>query len=68
MAWNEIRSTDASDAVSNSNFEPAFETSRPAPEDGARLLRAFLTIAQPALREAIIELVTRMSEARAALT
>lgn len=54
---------DASDAVSSNNFEPKFDTSRPAPEDGARLLRAFLTIGQPALREAIIELVTRMSEA-----
>jgi hypothetical protein len=63
MACNEIYSLDASDPVSNTNFDPPFGSSRPAPEDGVRLLRAFLTIAQPALREAIIELATRMSEA-----
>ncbi len=63
MRWTEIFSLDASNPVSNTNFDPAYDSSRPAPEDGACLLRAFVTIGQPALREAIIELVTRMSEA-----
>jgi hypothetical protein len=62
MAWNETFSEDASNAVANSTFDRAQDSSRPAPEDGARLLRAFVNIRQPALREAIIELVTRMSE------
>jgi hypothetical protein len=63
MAWNEIFSLDAANPVSDTIFDPAYDSSTPAPEDGARLLRAFLSIGQPALREAIIELVTRMSEA-----
>jgi hypothetical protein len=62
MAWDELFPADASDAVSNANFDPASDPSRPTPQDGARLLRAFLGIRQPTLREAVIKLAVRMSE------
>ncbi len=35
--------------------------SRPDPEEGRRLLRAFLNIREAALREAVIALVTELS-------
>ena len=35
--------------------------STPSPEEGHRLLRDFMSIRQPALREAVIELVMRLS-------
>ena len=35
----------------------------PSPEAGGRLILAFMNIRHPALREAIIELVRRLSEA-----
>jgi hypothetical protein len=62
-AWDDLFSVDAWEAASNTIFEPPYDSSRLAPEGGARLLRAFLRIGQPALREAIIELVARMTEA-----
>jgi hypothetical protein len=39
----------------------ASDFSRPNPEEGHRLMRSFSSIRQPALREAIIELVTNLS-------
>jgi len=35
--------------------------SRPGPEEGHRLMRSFLTIRQPAVRQAIVELVALLS-------
>ena len=35
--------------------------SRPSPEEGYRLMRHFANIRQPALREAVIDLVTRLA-------
>jgi hypothetical protein len=61
MGWNEIFLLDASDPLFS--FDATYVSSSPTPEDGARLLRAFLSIGQPALREAIIKLVARVSEA-----
>ncbi len=39
-------------------------SSRPKPEDGLRLMHAFLSIQQDALREAIIQFVTELSALR----
>ncbi len=36
-------------------------TSRPNPEEGHRLMRAFLTLRQAALREAVIKFVNELS-------
>lgn len=35
--------------------------SPPSPEDGNRLLRSFLSIREPALRDAIVELVSALA-------
>ena len=37
------------------------DLSRPSPEDGHRLIGAFLSIEQPALREAIVNFVMELS-------
>jgi len=42
--------------------ERAGSSSRPAPEEGVRLIHAFRSIKQSALREAIIRLVEELSE------
>ena len=41
---------------------PAGASSRPTPEDGHRLIQAFMDVKQAALREAIIRLVTELSK------
>lgn len=46
-------------------FNSASGSSRPAPEDGVRLMRSFLSIRQRAVREAIIVLATKLSAAEA---
>ena len=38
------------------------DLSRPAPEEGVRLMRAFMSVRQQALREAIIEFVAKLSK------
>jgi len=52
------RSAGALDIRANrrdSRFSP------PSPEEGRRLLRSFLSIGEPALRDAIVELVTALA-------
>jgi hypothetical protein len=41
---------------------PAGASCRPTPEDGRRLIHAFMDIKQAALREAVIGLVTELSK------
>ncbi len=36
-------------------------SSRPDPEEGHRLMRSFLSVRQPALRQAIVQLVAELS-------
>jgi len=59
MAKKEALSTGASDHGGQRN--PAGTSSRPTPEDGLRLIHAFMDIKEVALREAIIQLVTELS-------
>jgi hypothetical protein len=40
---------------------PSLSSVEPNPEDGVRLLRAFMTIRHAALREAVIELATKFA-------
>jgi hypothetical protein len=44
--------------------DPAGASSRPTPEDGLRLIHAFLGVKQAALREAIIKLAAELSKLR----
>jgi hypothetical protein len=55
--WDDHLDTAAADC----RFDSPRRPSRPAPEDALRLMRSFLCIRQPAVREAIIELVTTLS-------
>ena len=43
-------------------IERAESSSRPTPEDGRRLIHAFMDVKQVALREALIRLVTELSK------
>jgi len=62
MSKNEILSINPAVAsVYGRNRDPDGFYSRPDPEEGYRLMRSFLTIRQPALRQAIVELVAQLS-------
>jgi hypothetical protein len=62
MEWNEsLRSDHVRAAADAGELAPALAPSRHSPEDGLRLVRAFLSIPQRNVREAIIELVTKLS-------
>jgi hypothetical protein len=43
-------------------YEPPWSAPSLAPEEGLRLMRAFVNVRRPALREAIIEFVTKLSQ------
>ena len=62
MARNEAFSTGPADgAVNGGQRDRAGASSRPKPEEGLRLMHAFLSIRHAALREAVIKLVTELS-------
>lgn len=62
MAWKEDFWVDPLDiAAVTSRFDPGRASSMPAPEDGIRLMRAFLSIREPAARQAVIEYATELS-------
>ena len=48
--------------VNRGQTDPAASFSRPHPEEGHRLMRAFLSIREAALREAIITFVAEVSK------
>ncbi len=52
---------DPSDTDANGNFGPTRGSSRPPPQDGVRLMRAFIGLKQPALRQAVIDFVAKLS-------
>jgi hypothetical protein len=63
MAKKEPFSTSPSDArIKGGQRNPARASSRPTPEDGRRLIHAFMDIKQAALREAVIRLVIELSK------
>jgi hypothetical protein len=65
MAKKEALSTGLSDALFNHGSQRnsvGSSSSRPTPEDGRRLIHAFMDIKPAALREAIIQLVTELSK------
>jgi hypothetical protein len=62
MTTKETSRLGASDVSARSRQSAApRSSSKPAPEEGIRLLRAFSGIRQAALREAIIELATKFA-------
>jgi hypothetical protein len=62
MSAKETSRLDFSDVSARSRQSAAPpSSSRPAPEEGIRLLRAFSGIRQAALREAVIELATKFA-------
>jgi hypothetical protein len=62
MARNEAFSTSLADAsVDGGQVDRAGASARPKPEDGLRLMHAFLSIQHAALREAVIKFVTELS-------
>jgi hypothetical protein len=65
MSKKEALSTGLSDALFNHGSQKnsaGISSPRPTPEDGRRLIHAFLDIKHAALREAIIQLVTELSK------
>jgi len=64
MLKKEALSTGLSDALFDHGHQKnsAGISSRPTPEDGRRLIHAFMDINHAALRKAIIELVTELSK------
>jgi hypothetical protein len=66
MAKKEAFPTGSSDPFVNPDGRrnPAGTSSRPTPEDGLRLIHAFMDVKQVALREAIIQFVTELSKLR----
>ena len=61
MAWNESFGSDHLTVAKEVSEQRAPSPLKPPPEDGLRLIRAFVGIRQPAVREAIIEFVTKLS-------
>jgi hypothetical protein len=61
MTRNEGFWVEPSAAAACSQLDLARASSRPAPDEGIQLMRAFLGIGQPAVRQAVIELVTKLS-------
>jgi len=59
IAETSIGPSDAS--VSRGKTDSARGFSRPDPEQGLRLMRIFLSIREPSLRQAVIRLVTELS-------
>jgi len=66
MVKKEASSTGSSDAFihHDGRRNPAGASSRPTPEDGVRLIRAFMNVKQAGLREAIIQFVEELSKLR----
>jgi len=66
MAKKGAFSTGSSDAFINHGGQrnPAGTSSRPTPEDGLRLIHAFMDVKQAALREAIIQFIVELSKLR----
>jgi hypothetical protein len=65
MSKKEVLSTGLSDALFNQGSpknSAGISSSRPTPEDGRRLIHAFMDVKPAALREAIIQLVTELSK------
>jgi hypothetical protein len=65
MSKKEAFSTGLSDALfnhGNKKNSAGISSSRPTPEDGRRLIHAFMDINHALLREAIIQLVTELSK------
>jgi len=65
MSKKEALSTGLPEALFNRGGEKSsagISSSRPTPEDGRRLIHAFTDIKPPALREAIIQLMTELSK------
>ena len=50
---------------SNTSFVDARNEISASPEEGVRLIRAFIRVRQPELRAAIIKLVTQIADVRA---
>lgn len=62
MAQMETISVGIADAsINDSQRERSGDSSRPNPDAGHRLIRAFLSIEQAALREAIVAFVVELS-------
>jgi hypothetical protein len=51
------------DPLANAAHPRRLDSSKPSPEDGVRLMRAFVNVRQPALREAIIDFVAKLAPA-----
>ena len=65
MVRKELFSTGPAEAsVRSLRGDPVWESARPSPEQGHRLMRAFLSIKEAALREAIVNFVTDVSTLR----
>jgi hypothetical protein len=65
MSKKEALSTGASNALFNDGSRKnsaGISSSRPTPEEGRRLVHAFMDIKHAGLREAIIQLVTELSK------
>jgi hypothetical protein len=64
MVWNESFGSDHERTVADAGeFDPALDWSRPRSEECFRLVSAFFSIPQRAVREAIIVLVSTLSTA-----
>jgi hypothetical protein len=66
MAKKETHSSDSSDGSIDHDGQGnrAGASSRPTPEDGLRLIHAFMDIKEAAIREAIIRFITELSSRR----